>query len=112
MVTSCAKAKELNERVVPPRIPVLADTYTGIGNAVSDEAAGSSQGCTSESSEVGTRSILRRHSSGGRITGREASPSETLTELDGADSVVAAHPLLREEPVVSNDTQSITSTAT
>lgn len=30
--------------------------------------------------------------------------SDTLTELDGADSVVAAHGLLHEEPVISNDT--------
>jgi predicted nucleic acid-binding protein len=101
-----AKAEELDEEAVPTRIPtvVLWEIYTGIGNAASEEVSGQLRELyerlqRSRSTVDLTPTIARK---AGSLNGKHLQ-SDTLTELDGADSVVAAHGLLREEPVVSND---------
>jgi predicted nucleic acid-binding protein len=100
------KARELDERVVPVRIPtaVVWEVYTGIENAPLSEQAEqlrtlyerliASHSTVDLSPEVAQRA--------GRLNGGYMS-SDVLRELDGADSVIAAHGLLLEEPVVSND---------
>lgn len=100
------KATKLDEQVVPTRVPtaVIWEAYTGIGNAELDEAGDQLRALyerllTSRSSVHLSPAVARR---AGELNG-EHMQSDELPALDGADSVVAAHGLLLDEPVVSND---------
>ena len=100
------KARELDSRDVPTRIPtaVLWEAYTGIGNAPSSEGRTQLRSLyerlhASRSTVELTPETARR---AGELNGTHLQ-SDTLADLDGADSVVAAHGLLFDEPVVSND---------
>lgn len=104
--TARAKAGELETREVPLRVPtaVVWEAYTGIGNAATEETAAQLHGLyerllASRSTDGLTPEVARR---AGELNGKHLK-SDTLAELDGADSVVAAHGLLLGEPVVSND---------
>lgn len=100
------KAEELDEQVVPTRVPtaVVWEAYTGVGNVVPAEEGEklrdlyerllASRLIVDLSPEVARRA--------GELNGEHLN-SDVLNELDGADSVVAAHGLLLDEPVVSND---------
>lgn len=100
------KARELDERVVPTRIPaaVVWEVYTGIGNAPLAEQGQqlrtlyerliASRPTVDLSPEVARRA--------GELNGEHLN-SDVLGDLDGADSVIAAHGLLLDEAVVSND---------
>ena len=100
------KAVELDELDVATRIPttVVWEAYTGIGNVASPETATQLRGLyerllASRSTADLSPEIARR---AGELNGKHLK-SDTLSELDGADSIVAAHGLLLAEPVVSND---------
>lgn len=100
------KANELDGSGAPIRVPtaVVWETYTGIGNAASRETAQQLRGLyerllASRSTVDLTPKVARR---AGELNG-EHLKSDTLAELDGADSIVATHGLLLDEPVVSND---------
>lgn len=101
-----AAARDLLSRQVPTRVPtvVIWEAYTGVGNAANDELAGRLRGAY-EQLVAGrgtvdlTPAVARR---AGELNG-EHTKSDRLATLDGADSVVAAHGLLLDEPVVSND---------
>lgn len=100
------KAAELDSRNVPTRVPtaVVWEAYTGIGNAVPAETAEQLRQLygrllASCSTADLTPEVARR---AGELNGNHLR-SDTVTELDGADSIVAAHGLLLDEPVVSND---------
>jgi len=100
------KARELDENAVPTRVPtaVVWEVYTGIGNAPLEEKGEelralyerliASRSTIDLSPEVAQRA--------GELKGKHMN-SDVLKELDGADSIVAAHGLLLDEPVVSND---------
>ncbi|WP_336023118.1 PIN domain-containing protein [Halobellus salinisoli] len=77
-------AEEIESTGSPRRIPsaVVAELFYGLGKMTDDET------------------VARRS---GTLRGKHAA-SDELKNLDGADSVVAAHGLLLDEPVVSNDT--------
>ncbi|MFB6160615.1 MAG: PIN domain-containing protein [Haloferacaceae archaeon] len=101
-----AKARDLTARQVPTRVPtaVIWEAYTGIGNAANGELAGRlrsgyEQLVASRGTVDLTPAVARR---AGELNG-EHTTSDRLAELDGADSIVAAHGLLLDEPVVSND---------
>lgn len=101
-----AKAVELEEQQVATRVPtsVIWEAYTGIGNATSEETAQQLRGlydklATSRSPIDLTSKVARR---AGELNGRHLK-SDSLSVLDGADSIVAAHGLILNEPVVSND---------
>jgi predicted nucleic acid-binding protein len=100
------RAEELDKTDVPTRIPtvVLWEAYTGIGNTTSEAAGGQLRELyerlqRSRSTVELTPTVARK---AGSLNGKHLQ-SDTLSDLDGADSVIAAHGLLREEPVVSND---------
>ncbi len=100
------KASELDASGVPTRVPtaVLWEAYTGIGNVASNQTARQLQELyerllASRSAVDLTPEVARR---AGELNG-EHRRSDTLKRLDGADSIVAAHGLLLDEPVVSND---------
>ena len=83
---------------------VIWEAYTGIGNAVSEETAQQLRGLydklvTSQSVIDLSPEVSRR---AGELNGRHLQ-SDSLAALDGADSIVAAHGLILDEPVVSND---------
>lgn len=100
------KAEELRDAAVPVRVPtaVVWEAYTGIGNIASDSDAAALRSLYER--------LLQSHSSldmspnvatrAGELNGTHMN-SDTLTQLDGADSIVAAHGLLLDEPVISND---------
>ena len=100
------KAEELRDAAVPVRVPtaVVWEAYTGIGNIASDSDAAALRSLYER--------LLQSHSSldmspnvatrAGELDGTHMN-SDTLTQLDGADSIVAAHGLLLDEPVISND---------
>ncbi|WP_311172581.1 PIN domain-containing protein [Halobellus ordinarius] len=101
-----AKAAEIDDRRVPTRVPtaVVWEAYTGIGNAASAETARQLRGLyerllANHSTVALTPDVSQR---AGELNGTHLK-SDTLTDLDGADSIVAAHGLLLDEPVVSND---------
>lgn len=101
-----AKARELSTRRISTRVPtaVLWEAYIGIGNAADADMA-SRLRSVYEQLVAGrgtvdlTPSVARR---AGELEG-EHMKSDELANLDGADSIVAAHGLLLDEPVVSND---------
>ncbi|GGM56675.1 putative nucleic acid-binding protein [Halarchaeum rubridurum] len=100
------KAAELDEEVVPTRIPaaVIWEVFTGIGNAPLEEHGNELRALyekliASRSTVALTPEVARR---AGELNGTHLK-SDVVTELDGADSVVAAHGLLLDEPVLSND---------
>ncbi|MDS0301110.1 PIN domain-containing protein [Halogeometricum sp. S1BR25-6] len=100
------KARELDERVVPTLVPtaVFWEVYTGIGNAPLAERGEKLRALyerliASRSTVDLSPEVARR---AGKLNGEHMN-SDVLGELDGADSVVAAHGLLLDEPVVSND---------
>lgn len=100
------KAGELDDEDTPTRVPtaVVWELYTGIGNA-EDQAK-------RDTLERGYRRLLRSLpliELDGDIAVRAGSlrgthlRSDTLRNLDGADSIVAATALTLGEPVLSND---------
>lgn len=100
------KARELEESVVPTRVPtaVIWEVYSGIGNAPLAEKGDKLRALyerllASRSTVDLSPEVARR---AGELNG-EHTKSDVVKELDGADSVVAAHGLLLDEPVVSND---------
>ncbi|MXR40798.1 PIN domain-containing protein [Halobaculum sp. WSA2] len=101
-----AKAAELEEDGIPIRIPtaVVWEAYTGIGNAADTDTAEQlrmlyERLSTSRSTLELTSQVARR---AGELNGHHIT-SDSAAQLDGADSVVAAHGLLLDEPVISND---------
>ena len=101
-----AKAAELEEKEIPIRIPtaVVWEAYTGIGNAADAETA--EQLRTLSERLIASRPTLDLTPQGARRAGElngNHIKSDLTAQLDGADSVVAAHGLLLNEPVISND---------
>ncbi|MFB6157464.1 MAG: PIN domain-containing protein [Haloferacaceae archaeon] len=99
-------ARDLTARQVPTRVPtaVIWEAYTGINNAADDDLAGRlrsryEQLVASRGTVDLTPAVARR---AGELNGKHMT-SDQLADLDGADSVVASHGLLLNEPVVSND---------
>ena len=101
-----AVARDLTARQVPTRIPtaVIWEAYTGINNAADDDLAGRLQGRYEQLvASRGTVDLMPAVSRrAGKLNG-EHMRSDRLADLDGTDSIVAAHGLLLDEPVVSND---------
>lgn len=100
------KAEELDEPAVATRVPtaVVWELYTGIGNAPLEENG--EQLRTLYQRLLASRSTLDLSPEVARKAGElngEHMQSDSLKELDGADSVIAAHGLLLDEPVLSND---------
>jgi predicted nucleic acid-binding protein len=100
------KARQIDARQVATRIPtaVIWEAYTGIGNVASDVKGRQLRGLyeqlvASHSTVDLTVEVARR---AGRLNG-EHTKSDVVTELDGADSIVAAHGLILDEPVVTRD---------
>ncbi|QKY20324.1 PIN domain-containing protein [Halolamina sp. CBA1230] len=99
------KATELDAKPVPTRVPtaVVWEAYTGIGNAdidAADELRALYERLLASRSTLDLAPEVARRA--GELNG-EHLRSDELAELDGADSVVAAHGLLLDEAVVSND---------
>lgn len=98
-------AKEFQQRDVPTRVPtaVVWETYSGVAagpETAVDELRGLyEQLLESRSTTELTDGVARR---AGALNGRHMI-SDELSELDGVDSIVAAHGLMIDEPVVSND---------
>lgn len=102
---ACEKAAELDAKPVPTRVPtaVVWEAYTGIGNAdidAADELRALYERLLASRSTLDLAPEVARRA--GELNG-EHLRSDELAELDGADSVVAAHGLLLDEAVVSND---------
>lgn len=100
------KARKLDERVVPTRVPtaVIWEVYTGIGNAPLEKQGEKLRALYERL--IASRSTVDLSPEVARQAGKlngEHMKSDVLGELDGADSVVAVHGLLLDEPVVSND---------
>lgn len=100
------KATEIDELRTPARVPtaVVWETYTGVGNVASDQTADQLRGLYERL--LSTRPIIELtpevSRQAGELNGKHRQ-SDSLSELDGADSIVATHGLRRDEPVVSND---------
>lgn len=99
-------SEEVDESADPVRLPtaVVWELFYGLGKLADVEYAtllrrkyASIIGGTT-AVDVDNRTARRA----GTLRGRHAA-SDTLSELDGADSIVAAHGLILNEPVVSND---------
>lgn len=100
------KARELGESVVPTRVPtvVVWEVYTGIGNAPLEEKREKLRALYERL--IASRSTIDLSPEVARRAGelkREHMNSDVAKELDGADPLIAAHGLLLDEPVVSND---------
>lgn len=100
------KATELDEPAVATRVPaaVVWELYTAIGNAPLGENGEQLRALyerllASRSTLDLSPEVARR---AGELNG-EHMTSDTVKQLDGADSVIAAHGLLLDEPVLSND---------
>ncbi|RNJ25938.1 PIN domain-containing protein [Halosegnis longus] len=100
------KAGELSGAAVPIRVPtaVVWEAYTGLGNIAAESDATALRSLyerllQSHSSLEMTPDIAKR---AGELNGTHMN-SDTRSQLDGADSVVAAHGLSLGEPVISND---------
>ena len=100
-------AEEIESTGSPRRIPsaVVAELFYGLGKMTDDEKAARIRRTyetlfRSATVPVQDEKVARRS---GTLRGKHAA-SDGLKNLDGADSVVAAHGLLLDEPVVSNDT--------
>jgi len=100
------KAEEIDETDAPTRIPtvVLWEAYTGIGNTTSDAVSRQLRELyerlqRSRSTVELTPTVARK---AGSLNGKHLQ-SDTLSDLNGADSAIAAHWLLRGDSVVSND---------
>ena len=100
-----ANAAELERQQVATRVPtaVIWEAYAGIGNAGSEETAQQLRGLydklvTSRSAIDLSPGVSRR---AGELNGRHLQ-SDSLAVLDEADSIVAAHGLILDEPAVSN----------
>lgn len=91
---------------MPACIPtaVICGAYTGINNAADDDLGGRlrrrhEQSVAGRGTADLTPAVARR---AGKPNVEHVKP-DRLSDLDGADSVVAARGLLLDEPVVSND---------
>jgi predicted nucleic acid-binding protein len=99
-------ARELDERPVPTRVPsaVIWEVFTGVGNAFpdrADELRGVYERLLASRSSVDLDATVARR--GGILNG-EHMKSDTLSDLDDVDSIVAAHGLALSEPVITDDT--------
>lgn len=100
------KAREIDESMLPARVPtaVVWEAYTGIGNAsleAHEEALRALyERLVASRPTVDLSPVVARRA--GELNGTHMQ-SDELKTLDGADSVVAAHGLLLDEAVVSND---------
>ena len=98
-------ARDLDERQAPTRVPtaVVWEVFTGVGNAYpdrADELRAAYERLLASRSTIDLDPTTARR--GGLLNG-EFVRSDTDAELDDVDSVVAAHGLLLDEPVISND---------
>lgn len=100
------KATELDASGLPMRIPTVVawELYYGIGKIDGEEATVGLQ--RSYRRLLQSLSVVdlndRTARRAGILRGKHVA-SDSLATLDGADSVVAAHGLVYNEPVVSND---------
>ncbi|MFB6303948.1 MAG: PIN domain-containing protein [Haloferacaceae archaeon] len=100
-----ATATALDARGVPTRVPaaVVWELYARVGGAANPDASrrrGNYEQLLAGRETIGlTPDVARR---AGELRGEHAR-SDRLADLDGADSLVAAHGLSLDEPVVSND---------
>ncbi|MFB6194429.1 MAG: PIN domain-containing protein [Halobaculum sp.] len=98
-------AAELDGRPEPARVPsaVIWEAFTGVGNAFGEQSdalrAAYERLLASRSSIDLDPTVARR---AGILNG-EHLQSDSVSDLDDVDSIVAAHALLLNEPVVSND---------
>jgi predicted nucleic acid-binding protein len=99
-------AEEFEQRDVPTRVPtaVVWESYSGVASVGSVDVVDELRGLyerflASRSTTDLTDNVARR---AGTLNGRHMA-SDELPELDGVDSIVAAHGLVLDEPVVSND---------
>ena len=100
-------ARDLNERQAPTRVPtvVVWEAFTGVGNAYPDRAEelrAIYERLLASRSTVDLDATTARR--GGLLNG-EFIQSDTAAQLDDVDSIVAAHGLLLDEPVVTNDSE-------
>lgn len=98
-------ARELDERPVPKRVPsaVVWEVFTGVGNAFpdrADELRAAYEQLLADRSSVDLDVTLGRRA--GMLNG-EHMRSDTRANLDDVDSIVAAHALALDEPVVTDD---------
>jgi tRNA(fMet)-specific endonuclease VapC len=103
--SAMASARDLDERQVPTRVPtvVVWNVFTGIGNAYPDRAEGLRAVYERLLASRSTLDLNPRTARRGGVLNGEFVRSDTDAELDDVDSIVAAHGLLLDEPVVSND---------
>jgi len=101
-----ALAEEFEQRDVPTRVPTAVgwESYSGVASAgsegVVDELRGLYERLLESRPTIDlTDDVARR---AGALNGRHTA-SDERPELDGVDSIVAAHGLMLDEPVVSND---------
>jgi predicted nucleic acid-binding protein len=100
------RAAEIDAEGLPRRVPtaVVSEIYYGIGRVDSEEHSVTLQRSYrrlfQSLSILGLDEDTARRA--GVLRGRHA-VSDDRSNLDGADSVVAAHGLALDEPVVSND---------
>jgi len=99
-------ATELDRRPEPARVPsaVIWEAFTGIGNAFpekADELTAAYERLLASRSTLDLDPTVARRA--GLLHGEHLQSPE-LPDLDDVDSIVAAHGLLLDEPVVSNDT--------
>lgn len=100
-----SKATELDQRDVPVRIPspVVWEAYYGVAEAPERKRSTLETGYERLFQTVPIVDVdytLARRA--GELRGKHAR-SESLSDLDGADSIVAATGLSYDEPVLSND---------
>ena len=101
------KSDEIDENVSPQRIPsaVMWELFYGLGMLVDDESKRRRLRGAYESL-VQSRVVADLDQSTARRAGTLKGNhefSDELRNLDGADSIVAAHGLALDEPVVTND---------
>lgn len=100
-------SRETDATAEPVRLPsaVVWELFYGLGKLDDTDYATSLRrkyaGIVGGTTTVDVDDRIARRA--GTLRGRHAT-SDTLSDLDGVDSIVAAHGLVLSEPVVSNDT--------
>ena len=98
-------AKELDRRPAPTQVPtaVIWEAFTGVGNTFpekADELKAAYERLLTARSTLDLDPTAARRAG---ILNRKHLKSDTLSDLDDVDSIVAGHGLLLDEPVISND---------
>jgi predicted nucleic acid-binding protein len=100
-----AKSRDINQMAVPQHVPsaVYWELFYGLAK-IADESK-HRRLRTAYEKLMRSRSVLDVDESVARRAGtlRGSHERSNRTNLDGADSIVAAHGLILSEPVVSND---------